>query len=107
MPPPSVRDRIMPPRPASVPASAPTLSQQPSGKASRDEAGFIPAGQQCGDCSNYQKETGDCSKVDGQFQAGDSCSKYFSHAKGGMAASPEPDADDGRNALLIGGGDES
>lgn len=50
------------------------------GKVSQDEAGYIPAGQVCGGCTNYTKETGDCMKVEGQFQAHDSCKTMYQAA---------------------------
>lgn len=50
------------------------------GKVSQDDAGYIPAGQICGGCVNYTKETGDCAKVEGQFQAHDSCKTMYQAA---------------------------
>lgn len=61
----------------------PPAEPQPQGtKATRDEAGFIPAGQCCGDCEHFTKETGDCQKVEGTMTAHDSCKNYFESARG-------------------------
>lgn len=74
--------------PASASANSPASPNSPpttdpnaqGGKASRDDAGFIPAGQICGGCQMYTKETGDCSAVEGQMQPHDSCKTYYQAA---------------------------
>lgn len=63
-------------------------------KASEQDAGFIPTGQICGACTNFNLQSGDCNKVDGPKKASDSCVQYFEPAGGGMSLTGEPDLDD-------------
>lgn len=84
-PPPSVRDKLMPP------SSAPMSEDK--GKASPDDAGLVPADNRCGDCQNWHADSGECDKVDGNMTACAGCRKYFSPKSGGGIA------------IGIGGGD--
>lgn len=59
------------------------------GKASPEEAGVIRSDQKCIDCANYDATSGDCAKVSGSFDPGDSCMEYFEAIN-----SDEPDEDD-------------
>lgn len=92
-PPPSIRDRLMPPPSSStIPDSAPRLSLEANQKASREAAGFIPMEQACGACTNFTKETGECAKVEGAFRCCDVCTEYF-QAANQAGTTGEPDAD--------------
>ena len=110
--PPSARTKMGGPPPPAAPSAPPAPGAPPSaapqgdaGKMSREDAGFIPAGQRCGGCANFEKQTGDCSAVGGgPFTASDSCANAYQAANG--AASPasmgEPDQDDrGTPAVMI------
>ncbi len=66
-------------------------SAESGGKVTREKALFIPADHHCKDCVNYDASSGDCSKVEGVFDAEDSCLRYFRHAN---PEDEEPDADD-------------
>lgn len=65
--------------PAASATPDPNAPQQGT-KISQDEAGYIPAGQCCGSCLNFTKETGDCAKVEGMFQAHDACKTMYEAA---------------------------
>jgi hypothetical protein len=74
------------------PAVSPSTDPAATGaKASRDEAGFIPAGQCCGACEYFTKETGDCAKVEGTMQAHDACKQYFEAANGDQSGPSDTD----------------
>lgn len=126
-PPSSLRDKLSAsPSPSSSPslsASSPSSSGQPGGGlpgadgqqqpgqgglASRDDAGFIPAGQICGGCTNYTKETGTCTAVEGPMQPHDSCKTYYqaANAQGqqqeeGLESTPGPGGGDQLSALSV------
>jgi len=72
-----------------------------SGKASPAEAHVVKADQHCKDCENWDPSSGDCSAVDGNYDAEDACIKYF------QAGGDEPDADDAASAPDTGAGDSS
>lgn len=99
----------LPPARNSMPAQPKPMGQDPmksqSGmgqKATPEDAGFIPASQKCGACANYEKSTKDCTKVDGQIEAMDSCSKFFQEASGGSNSMPSDN--DGDEAISNLGG---
>jgi hypothetical protein len=76
-------------------------------KASRDDAGFIPAGQICGACENFTKQTGDCSKVEGTFQAHDTCKVYFEASNGAGEMPGENEGLESTPGMGGGGGGQS
>lgn len=89
-------DNPLPPARSSSTGSAPPrpMGQQPldsskpqgmGGKAARDAAGFMSTNQRCGCCTNYTKETKECSKVEGMMECGDTCREYFEDASGGSS----------------------
>ena len=101
--PPSARDKMGPPMTPAPSAAAPPGAppSQPgaadAGKMSREDAGFIPAGQRCGGCANFEKQSGECTAVGGgPFTASDSCSKAYQPANAGAGG------DQGSPAIMIG-----
>jgi hypothetical protein len=46
-------------------------------KASPEEAGVIRADEHCIKCRHYDPISGDCAKVEGQFDPEDACEEYF------------------------------
>ena len=57
-----------------------TMAGQGGGKASRDEAGYLPMEQACGACVNYNQKTSECAKVEGLFRCCDACEVFFEPA---------------------------
>lgn len=93
MPPPSATMDQPSPMPSKMrPPGAPEPESKPAGegqKVSPEDAGVVRNNEHCIDCSNYSPESGDCSKVEGYFDAQDSCVNYFD-----PIGDEEPDADD-------------
>jgi hypothetical protein len=63
-------------------------------KATREKALVIPDDHHCKDCANWTPESGDCSKVEGNFTPDSACLRYFAHLneedeKGGDDEGPE------------------
>ena len=63
------------------------------GKVSREKALVVPEDHHCSECLNYDATSGECSKVEGIFEAQDACLRYFKHAQPEDEES-EPDEDD-------------
>lgn len=94
--PPSVRDQMMPRKPDTPP-------EVDGMKASPEDACFVTADKRCGDCSNWERDTQSCSKVEGSMTSGSGCAKFFAPMGSGTMPT-EPDMDDakGINAAPLG-----
>lgn len=67
------------------------------GKASEADAIVLRAGDKtCSSCANYTPESGDCSAVDGNFEADDRCLRFYEAQGAGDENETAPDSDDGR-----------
>jgi hypothetical protein len=86
------------------PADDPQLESDPSGgpggKASPADAHVVKADHHCKDCENWDPSSGDCSEVDGNYDAEDACIKYFEPIG-------SPDDDDDQSSPSAGGGASS
>jgi hypothetical protein len=80
MPPPGMHDEE-PPKP---PAEEGGGGQ----KHSREDALVVNEDQRCANCQNYDATSGECSEVEGYFDPGASCLRYFEPAG---AADDEPE----------------
>jgi len=90
----SLRDSFMgsSSTPSADPSASPDTDPAAIGaKASREDAGFIPAGQICGACEYFTKESGECAKVEGAMQAHDSCKNFFEAANGDQGQATDTD----------------
>ncbi len=83
------------PKPAKMaPPQAPGADEPPpvgegETKASREKALVVLAAHHCGQCENYQAESGECSKVEGSFDPDDACLRYFTPISEGEQEEPE------------------
>ncbi len=66
----------MPP-PQAPGAGEPEPDDNAGAKVSREKALVVEAAHHCGQCENYQAESGECSKVEGSFDPDDACLRYF------------------------------
>lgn len=81
--------------PASPDPMSPTSSASPSSvdsKVPREQAGFIEASRSCGNCTNWDNQTGDCMRVEGTMDCNDRCETYFSPTPraGQSGQTPQP-----------------
>lgn len=85
MPPPGMK---MPDDPEEEDEDGPEKDKD--GKVAPENAGVVRDDQHCSDCKNYSGDTGECSKVSGNFAPSDGCADFFEAVSG----EDEPDADD-------------
>lgn len=77
----------------------PGSDAKPAGaKASRDEAGYVAQDAHCIDCSNFSPDTGECSKVEGTFDADAACVHYFEPTDEESSESPQQEASEDESA---------
>jgi hypothetical protein len=69
------------------------------GKVSREKALVIDENHRCDNCQNYDATSGDCSKVEGYFDPGSACLRYFEPMEGSgdeeAGESPDDEAAEG------------
>ena len=84
MKPPGMDDDEMP--------DSPTDEKSDGSKVPREKALVIEEDHRCSNCEHYDATSGECAKVEGYFDPGAACLRYFEPM--GDEDSDEPDADD-------------
>lgn len=85
------------PKPPGMAPEMPDMDEKPDdggGKASRADALVIPETHRCDSCANYDTTSGECAKVEGYFEPGAACLRFFEASGEGEEEHAEPDADD-------------